>query len=347
VQNPVSGYVPNSAPWQPGCGGGVAWGSAMSLMPWEYYIQYGDRQTLQENFAAMVAQTKYLSTWLTKDNTMLHQKTNYNTATPCYWLNLGDWCPPVQNPQDELVHTFFLWLCSDYTMRAAKVLGHEDVAADMQQLSEKVRKGFISKFYDAKNKTYGDFGGNVYALRMGVPEEQVSGVVETLRHEIMDTHKGHINTGFLATKFFFEILAKYGLNDVAYTVINKRDFPSFGHWIEQGATTTWEQWDGKNSHNHPMFGGGLTWFSRCLAGVNACEEKPGYKHIIFRPVLAEGLDSVYYSNETVYGKVASQVVNKPGNRSITVTVPVSCTADVYLPNGKTEHIAQGVYSFKF
>lgn len=347
VQNPVSGYVPNSAPWQPGCGGGVAWGAAMSLMPWEYYVQYGDRPTLEDNFQAMVAETRYLSTWLTADNTMFHQKTNYNTATPCNWLNLGDWCPPGAGPKDELVHTFFLWLCADYTMRAARTLGQNDIAAEMTQLAEKVRNGFIQKFYNAEKKSYGEAGSNIYALRMGIPEEQVSGVVETLRNEIMVTNKGHLNTGFLATKFLFEILAKYGLNDVAYTIINKRDFPSYGWWIEQGATTTWEQWDGKNSHNHPMFGGGLTWFYRCLAGVNTCEEKPGYKHIVFKPVLAEGLDSVYYANETAYGKVASQVINKPGNRSITVTVPVSCTADVCLPNGQTQHVQQGTYMFKF
>src|SRR5690606_2520322 len=29
AQNPETGYVPNGAPWQPGCGGGVAWGAAM------------------------------------------------------------------------------------------------------------------------------------------------------------------------------------------------------------------------------------------------------------------------------------------------------------------------------
>ncbi len=31
-----SGYVPNGAPWQPGCGGGPAWGAAICVMPWDY-----------------------------------------------------------------------------------------------------------------------------------------------------------------------------------------------------------------------------------------------------------------------------------------------------------------------
>ena len=41
-QHKETGYVPNSAPWCPGAGGGVAWGAAMSIMPWEYYMNYGD-----------------------------------------------------------------------------------------------------------------------------------------------------------------------------------------------------------------------------------------------------------------------------------------------------------------
>ena len=41
-----TGYVPNGAPWQPGCGGGVAWGAAVNIMPWEYFVHYGDTSLL-------------------------------------------------------------------------------------------------------------------------------------------------------------------------------------------------------------------------------------------------------------------------------------------------------------
>jgi len=38
AENVKTGYVPNSAPWQPGCGGGVGWGAAICIMPWEFYL---------------------------------------------------------------------------------------------------------------------------------------------------------------------------------------------------------------------------------------------------------------------------------------------------------------------
>ncbi len=48
AQNPETGYVPNGAPWQPGCGGGPAWGAAINIMPWSFYWHYGDKQMLEQ-----------------------------------------------------------------------------------------------------------------------------------------------------------------------------------------------------------------------------------------------------------------------------------------------------------
>ena len=100
--------------------------------------------------------------------------------------------------------------------------------------------------------------------------------------------------------------------------------------LKRRQTNTWEKWDGKDSRNHPMFGGGLTWFYRALAGVNADENEPGYKHIIIKPVLSE-LENVYYSNMTPYGKVVSEVKNHQSTLEMNVTIPVGSHATVYVP----------------
>ena len=41
-----------------------------------------------------------------------------------------------------------------------------------------------------------------------------------------------------------------GHTDVAYRMASQRTQPSYGWWIEQGATTMWERWDGLESRNH-------------------------------------------------------------------------------------------------
>jgi alpha-L-rhamnosidase len=108
---------------------------------------------------------------------------------------------------------------------------------------------------------------------MGVPPWQHERVVSALKSDILE-NGGHLDTGIFGTQFFFEVLTENGLHELAYEVMNKRTFPSYGWWIEQGATTMWEQWDGNNSRNHPMFGGGIVWFYRKLAGMNADPDNP-------------------------------------------------------------------------
>ena len=44
--NSDTGHIPNSAPWQPGAGGGVAWGAAIAIIPWEFHLAYGDDRVL-------------------------------------------------------------------------------------------------------------------------------------------------------------------------------------------------------------------------------------------------------------------------------------------------------------
>ena len=326
AQNPETGYVPNGAPWQPGCGGGVAWGAAMNIMPWEFYVHYGDRDMLADNYDAMKEQIRFMQNWVGDDGVMLMQ-------TPNQWMNLGDWCPAFDFPPAEMVHTFYLWRCADYTARAAEALGKTDDAKAYRELADRTAAAFHKRFYDPQKGTYGRYGGNIFALRIGVPDEYRDRVVASLRQDILD-NGGHLDTGIFGTQFFFEVLAENGLGELAYEAMNKRDYPSFGHWIDQGATTTWEQWNGENSRNHPMFGGSLTWFYRKLAGLNADPSQPGYRHIVFRPQPVSQIDWAKYATATPYGQASVDWSKRGGRFTMTVEVPVGCTATVCVPDAK-------------
>ena len=353
TQNVDDGYVPNGAPWQPICGGGVAWGAAMNIIPWELYVHTGDIQVLRENYFAMKEQLRHMQLSVTPEGTMFQQKTGPE-GNSLYWLNLGDWSPAYGLPKDELVHTFYLWYCAELTARAARVL--EDHSFEMnvvedsysyRELAQRTREAFHRKFYDAEAKSYGDFGGNVFALYMGVPDSVKADVVRTLEHEIADTYNAHLNTGIFGTRFLFEVLCANGLGELALQVLRQRDFPGFGNWIAQGATVTWEAWDGSNSHNHPMFGGGLVSLYRDFAGVRIDEEHPGYRHVVIRPFLSPSLPRVGYEKMTPYGLLRSEVRRERDGYRLTVTVPVGITATVVLPNREPETLAQGTHTLIF
>jgi alpha-L-rhamnosidase len=330
----IGGYIPNGAPWQPGCGGGVAWGAAMEIMPWEFYRHYGDERMLEQNFEAMCKHVRWMTTWVDDETGIMH------SHDVCQWKNLGDWLPPRELPRGELVHTFYLWTCADIASTIAKKLGHEAEAEEFAALRDKTAAAFHKAFYDPATGSYGKHGSNVYALKIGVPAEYRDKVVAALRSNIAEVND-HLDTGIGGTRYLFEVLCDNGLKDLAYKIINQRDFPSFGWWIEQGATTTWEQWDGGNSRNHPMFGGGIGWFYRDLAGLRCGEA--GYRTFDVKPVIPEGLEWVNYSHDTTYGKIDIKWQCRKGRFTMECEVPVGSTATIWVPCGAAPKVKESEY----
>lgn len=351
AQDPNTGYVPNGAPWQPTCGGGPAWGAAMNIMPWEFFVQYADTLVLAENYDAMKKQADYMRTWETDRGTMLARRPNANTADgePVYWLNLGEWCAPGELPAQELVHSFYYWMCLHNTSLAAEVLGKKPDAVRYSRLADNVRDAVIHAFYNGDKGSFGDFGANVFALRMGMPDSIRGRIARELAREITEVHGGHLHTGIFGTRYLLEQLASAEYNDIAFTTMTRRDFPSFGHWLAQGATTTWEQWDGGNSRNHPMFGGCLTWLYRHLAGVEPLPESPGFRRFRVRPVPWGADGTASYEYESPYGLIRSEITYRGTSSQLKVTVPVGATAEIWhlSPDGSwlVTEVGQGTHTF--
>lgn len=338
AQEVETGYVPNGAPWQPGCGGGVAWGAAICIMPWEFYLHYGSKDILEDTYPAMKEYIRYMETWVDQDGIMYAQRTGRNGKV-LKWFNLGDWVPPGDLPPDEMVHTFYFWRCADLTSKSAEAIGNTKEAKKYSELAEHTRQAFFKRFYDSNKGTYGPAGGNIFALKMGVPKDQYEKVVTALKNDIRK-NKGHLDTGIFGTQFFFEVLSENGLHDLAYEAMNKKDEPGYGRWLALGATTTWERWDTGGSHNHPMFGGGLVWYYRKLAGINTDEKEPGYKHIIFKPMPTGDLKFVKYNNQTSFGEAGINWEKLNRQFNMKVTVPVGCTATVYVPAKEDQEVLE-------
>jgi alpha-L-rhamnosidase len=250
-------------------------------------------------------------------------------------MNLGEWCPAYGFPDDKLVHTYFLWKCAKYTANASIALGKTEEAVRFNALADDVASAFHKVFYDSETKSYGyNNGSNIFALHMGVPEEHKADVVASLKKEI-EENGGHLNTGIFGTQIFFDVLCDNGLQEMAYAAMCKKDQPSYGWWLEQGAKTMWEYWDGKKSRNHPMFGGGLTWLYTRIAGLQTDPAEPGYRHIVVRPTPVGDLTWASYETETPAGKAAVRWDIKKGKFILKVRVPDGSHASVYLPGSDT------------
>lgn len=128
-----------------------------------------------------------------------------------------------------------------------------------------------------------------------------------------------------------------------HQMLKKRDYPSYLYMIDNGATTTWEHWNGERSHIHNCYNGIGTWFYQALAGIMPDEAHPGYKHVRISPQLAKGISWVKASKETPYGKILVHWEKKESSLLLNVTIPANSEATITLPsqtrqvrlNGKT------------
>ncbi len=339
AQNVDNGYVPNGAPWQRGCGGGVPWGAAMSIMPWHFYVQYGAIDMLEDNYQGMKEHVEWMKKWVDETGIMFSREPDEDN--PVVWMNLGEWAAPTGRnsiPQ-SMVHTFYFWRCADFTAKAAKALGQDEESSQYAELAERTRQAFYQEFYKEEIGSYGKYGGNVLALTMGVPADQQAQVVKALEQNVENNDR-HLDTGIFGTRFFFKVLAEHGLNHLAYEAMNQTTEPSYGRWLELGSTTTREHWNEDGSHNHPMFGGGLVWFYQNLAGMKADPLDPGYKHIIFKPQPISTMKYVKYSYKTSYGDAGIHWKNQPGSFTMEVEIPVGSIATVHLPASSNSKVTE-------
>jgi alpha-L-rhamnosidase len=118
--------------------------------------------------------------------------------------------------------------------------------------------------------------------------------------------------------------------------------------IENGATTIWELWNGNtadpamNSGNHVMLlGDFLIWLFEDLAGIAPDPENPGFKHIIMKPTLIEGLDFVNATHHSPYGMIKSEWVKTAENFDWQINIPANARATIYLPVADQPEVLEG------
>jgi alpha-L-rhamnosidase len=320
AQNHQTGYVPNTTPYQDG-GGGTAWGSAYVIIPWYMYQYYGDIRILQNHYSGMKHWIEYMKNSLNKDGILAGQ-------------GLGEWVSPdiVDIPAD-FVNSSYYFHCCRLMSNISGILGHKTDQEYFTQLSEKAKADITKVYFDAENSTYsiGRQGANVYPLGFGFAEKKdAEAVFANLLKNVVIDNKLHFDTGILGTPLLLEVLTEMGRADLAYTLMNQRDFPGFGFMIEKGATTIWETFQGDVSHSHPMFGSVCQWFYQYLGGISPDPEKPGFKHSIIKPYPVTSLSFANTSYQSVYGEIKTQWKFEGEDYLLNVSIPANTSATVYV-----------------
>ncbi len=308
--------------------GNPDWDGDQVLLPWRLYCCYGDTAILRENYSAM--------------KTYVDSVTR-RTAGFIYHDGYGDWCAPNQGTWESYfsnvaaVNTALFFQCVETVGHAARILNDETAVTQYHALSDSIRLAYNAAFFHPEQSTYGRGSQteDILPLALNIaPPDRKEKVAGHLVHTIVIGKDGHLDTGITGTRYIGDVLCDFGYGNLALQTLTQRTYPGFGHQIELGATTTWEQWysrGGMNSHNHAMFtGAAATLFSR-FGGVQPVES--GFRRFIVRPAVFDSLEWAGVRIETVRGRVQSKWQRRGTTFTLDVEVPVGAEAEVYLRSG--------------
>lgn len=359
------GRFPDIAPLGGGFGG-LLWGSAGLVVPWECYVQYGDKALLEEHYPAMKRYINYvLEKCIHKDTGMLVQEN--------VWGNLGDWLGPEDGRNDAslLWESYFIY--DLYIIgKAASVLGLDEDKAYYNNLRKERMEFFNITYVDASlgktvsagNKKLVDTQTSyVLPLAFGIVSDSVRNKMitcfaNTVKRENV-TDDGikcppySLMTGFIGTAWISRVLSDCGLNDLAYNLLQQTSYPSWLYSVKQGATTIWERLNSythtngfggnnrMNSFNHYSFGAVGGWMYNYSLGIRADDRNPGFKHFYLMPIpdptgvmtYARG----YY--DSMYGRIESGWSVQDEDKVIySFYIPANTTATVCLQCSATSHV---------
>ena len=336
----------------------VTWPAAMPFTLMMLGERYGDWDQFWIHYQALVDWMEHIKERYWKDGLVTKDK-------------YGDWCVP---PEDiKMIHSqdparqtdgtlistaYYYYICKN--IMATRAMTPEE-REFFEKVAERTKEAFMRTFLTRKEGTatvpdhilYPDstfFGNNtVTANLLGLlvtddPYVRKMAANNIVRKIVTD-NKDHISSGVIGISWLMRALADMGRNDVAWNLATQKTYPSWGYMAENGATTTWELWNGNtaspkmNSGNHVMLLGDLiTWMYEKIGGL----QNVGTQEIELKPDFSvDEIDDIDCSYKSIYGLIVSKWKKVNGMLKWHIEIPANTTATITLPDGTTKKLVSG------
>jgi alpha-L-rhamnosidase len=318
----------------------VTWPAAYFYAMKMLSVQYGDTNPIKKHYASMKRYLEHIQQVSMQD---------YILTKDTY----GDWCMPPES--QKLIHsedparktdgailsTTMYYSLLNLMTEFAEISGNKADISGYKDLAFKIKEAYNARFFNKDSALYGNntVTANILSLQLGlVPEGYEGRVFDNIVKKTEIDFGGHVSTGVLGIQQLMRGLTKYGNVDLAYKIASNDTYPSWGHMVKNGATTTWELWNGEtadpamNSGNHVMLLGDLLiWYYEDLAGIKCAPGTVAYKKLLMEPKFPEGLNHVKAAYKSVYGDIRSEWTKEGKTFSWDITIPGNTSAIVRLP----------------
>ncbi len=346
----LPGFVPTTGhgyTW----GNGPAWDCALVIIPYMLYQMRGETGLIKEATPYIMKYLKYQQS--RRDDRGLLE------------FGLGDWCQVTKESREEpikapLVVTDSL-IAMDTARKAAAIfdaVGFRQEKEFCLDYAQALKTAIRAHLIDFDTMTVlGDCqSSQSMAIYYGIFTEEEEPAAFSKLLQLIHDADDHMDVGVLGAKTLFYVLSDHGYTDLAFHIIARPDYPSFGNWIARGATTLWEDFlpTSANSTNHHFWGGTFGgWLFTNLAGLRLNPNLNNLNELYIRPEFASQLTFAEAWHEAPAGKIVSRWERKGEAIELTLTIPEAMTAEAVLPAGycfsdgtNAKPITTGTYTVK-
>ncbi|MEO7099391.1 MAG: family 78 glycoside hydrolase catalytic domain [Luteolibacter sp.] len=317
---------------------GVGWSDACITVPYAVWRATGDERIVRANWEAMKKFHAFVKDGATRDGNLTEDgRSSFFSGD---WLTLES---VKRLEEHKVIGTVYFAEDTRMMSEMAAVMGETEKAAEWAALVTAIREAFVKAYRSGDGAIYTGTQ-TAYAMALGadmIADPAMRAQTAERFVQKLASDNNHLRTGFLGTPWLLPALSKIGREDLAMQLLLNETYPSWGFPISMGATTMWERWnsiraDGEfgpvdmNSFNHYAYGAVGDWMFGKLGGIQALE--PGYKKVRIAPLIGQGgLSLSNCSQETPYGRLASEWKVAGSQFFLKVEIPVNTTAIVSLP----------------
>lgn len=346
----------------------LGWADAGVIVPWTIWKQFGDTQIIEESWISMEKYIDHVNQTQYDHNTLRQENGNYQWAD---WLSYeplescGGGAFGANGPLPESVE-YWSYLSASYWIMDAGMMRDMAKATgrDYQKfeiMEQEAKQYVIDRFFTSdglfKNEILNTMQTPaLFALKNRI----VSGAAkEHMIDRLKENFKKHDNclqTGFLGTSILMSTLTENGMSDIAYELLFQRKNPSWLYSIDNGATTIWERWNsytiengmgpsGMNSFNHYAYGCVCDWIWNTVAGISSDTSRPGFNHIIMKPIPDKRLGYVDAEYKSAAGIIKSSWRYEGDTWTWEFSIPEGATASITMPGeSSAKEYTSGTYT---
>jgi len=331
MEGALPGIVPTGG-WGFAWGNGPAWDSICVNLPYYIYKYTGNKEVIKEN-ASMIMRYLYYISGRRDDDGLIA-------------VGLGDWVDPYECERGFIASPLIFTDSVEVYDIASKAsflfseIGKNNEAQYANNLAGEMRNAIRQHLINKDNMTVaGDCQtSQAVALEMGLFNDDEMKAAYQRLIEIVHRDSDVNACGMIGLRYLFDALTHAGECDLAYDIITGKSRTCYGYWLENGATTMWEDFNDihteyAGSRNHHFLGDVSRWFIQEIAGIKPNPSVDNLLYFELTPHFIKKLEYVNAYYDSVYGRVSCNW-NRDGEFvNIMIDAPKEMSGKIILPEG--------------